>query len=160
MGLGEQQAAAERLRVPVAMGARAAEVLVVIDGFCGEHLDEGYALRARELVGRLGRKRPSPLARGDVRIWAAAVLHRLGSLNYLFSPSERPHLTVEELSGLLGVSERTMTAKSRKVRNLLDLKPFDPALCRPGVVERHGDRGLGVAVALLAELARAQGSTR
>jgi hypothetical protein len=59
------------LRIPVALRGRAREILAITDRSCAEHLDDEYAHVCRQLVGRLARKRPSPLMRGDTRIWAA-----------------------------------------------------------------------------------------
>ncbi len=38
----------------------------------------------RKLVVKLARKRPSPLARGDLRIWAGAAIYAVGTVNFLF----------------------------------------------------------------------------
>ncbi len=43
------------------------------DAVCLEHLDIEYADLCRRVVGKLGRKRPSPLLRGDLRIWASTL---------------------------------------------------------------------------------------
>ena len=61
-----------RLRVPAAMRETASQVTALTDDFCAEHMDAEYAELCRRLVAKLSRKRPSPLARGDVRVWAAA----------------------------------------------------------------------------------------
>lgn len=134
-GEGRDVALAE-LRVPKALRPRVAAVLEVTDAFCAAHLDAEYAGLVRALVGRLGRKRPSPLVRGDVRIWAAGALHRVGSINFLFDPSESPHLRVDELAKLLDVSAATMTNKSRMIRDLLGLSDFDSELCRRDLIDR------------------------
>lgn len=123
------------LRIPAAVRPRAAEVIEITDRFCAEHLDLEYAELCRQLVGRLARKRPSPLVRGRPEIWAGGVLHAIGTLNFLFDPSQRPHLTVPELFRLAGVSQATASNKSREIRSLLRLDRFDPDLSRREVVE-------------------------
>ena len=50
----------------------------------------------------LARKHPSPLARGDVRIWAAGALYALGQINFPFDRSQQPHLTADQFAGHLG----------------------------------------------------------
>ena len=100
------------LKVPAALLPRAAAVVEVTDRLCAEHLDLEYADLCRRLTGRLGRKRPSPLQRGDLRIWAAAVAYTIGSLNFLFDPSQRPHLSASELCRLMDVSQATVANKS------------------------------------------------
>ena len=63
------------LKIPRAMRPRVAEIVAIIDEVCAACLDGEYAELGRELVARLARKRPSPLVRGDVRIWAAGALY-------------------------------------------------------------------------------------
>jgi hypothetical protein len=69
---------ADPVRIPTAIRERAQAITDITDRACHEHLDEEYRQIARRLVGRLARKRPSPLARGDARIWAAAVILDFG----------------------------------------------------------------------------------
>jgi hypothetical protein len=53
-------------------------MLRLVDGWCGEALDEEYAELTRRVIGRLARKRRSPLVRGDPRVWAAGELYAAG----------------------------------------------------------------------------------
>lgn len=118
------------LRIPVALRPRAAIIIDATDRFCAEHLDAEYAELCRRLVARLARKRPSPLARGDLTIWAGAALYAIGTLNFLFDATQRPHLTSAELCRMAGVSQATASNKARDIRTLLGLAPFDPELSR------------------------------
>jgi len=83
------------------------------DVFCAERLDAEYADLCRRLVARLARKRPSPLVRGDLRIWAGAVIHVVGSLNFLFDRTQHPHLTAHQLAALTGIPVSTLANKAR-----------------------------------------------
>jgi hypothetical protein len=100
------------------------------DGFCAQHLDAEYAALCRKLVAELARKRPSPLLRGDFRIWAGAVIYSIGSVNFLFDKTQRPHLTVDQLSQRLGLSKSTLAAKAKRIQDLLRIVPFEPRYCR------------------------------
>src|SRR3982074_3401433 len=130
------------LRIPAAVRPRAAEVIEITDRFCVGHLDLEYAELCRRLVGRLGRQRPSPLVRGRPENWGGGVLPVIGTLNFVFDPSQRPHLKVADLFRLAGVSPATASNKSREIRTLLGLAPFDPELCRRELVEEAPPRGL------------------
>ncbi|MGH2945234.1 MAG: DUF6398 domain-containing protein [Solirubrobacteraceae bacterium] len=66
------------MRVPKALRPKFEEICAFTDRFCAERLDAEYAELCRKLVGRLARKRPSPLERGDPRIWAAGTGRRRG----------------------------------------------------------------------------------
>ncbi len=81
------------LRIPEALRQQAEEILKLTDGFCAEQLDAEYGELCRKLVAELARKRPSPLLRGDLRIWAGATIYTVGSINFLFDRTQRPHMT-------------------------------------------------------------------
>ena len=79
--------------VPESMQSIYSEIIALIDGFCGQHLNEEYAGLCRQLAAALARKRPSPLLRGNPDIllveWTAidipAVHHARSSL-MIFAP--------------------------------------------------------------------------
>jgi hypothetical protein len=123
------------LKVPRALRPRVAEMLAITDELCGVCLDREYAELGRELVARLARKRPSPLARGDVRIWAAGSLYALGQINFLFDRSQQPHLTADQLAGQLGVVKTTMANKAAAIRRTLDLGYCEPGLTRQSLYD-------------------------
>jgi hypothetical protein len=79
------------LRIPEPLRHHAEEIFKVTDPFCATHLDAEYGDLVRKLIARLARKRPSPLARGDLRIWAAAAIYAVGGVNFLFDRTQHPH---------------------------------------------------------------------
>ena len=123
------------LKIPRAMRPRVAEILAVTDELCGACLDREYTELARELVARLARKRRSPLARGEVRIWAAGALYALGQINFLFDHSQQPHLTADQLAEQLGVVKTTMANKATTIRRTLDLGYYEPGLTRQSLYD-------------------------
>ena len=128
---------AEPLRIPAALRDRARQIIDVTDAACRECLDGEYARLARELVARLARKRPSPLVRGDVRIWAAGVIYALGQVNFLFDRTETPHMTADELAEALGVVKTTMANKAGLINRTLDIGIYEPELMRAAMLEQH-----------------------
>jgi hypothetical protein len=60
------------------------------------------------LVAELSRKRPSQLLRGDLRIWAAAAIYAVGSVNFLFDRSQPLHLSGDALRDLTGAAKSTI----------------------------------------------------
>ena len=133
--LGE--ALLSKLKVPGAMRLRVAQILAITDQVCVAHLDHEYAELCRVLVARLGRKRPSPLARGDVRIWAAGAVYTVGRVNFLFDRSQDLHATPDELAEHLGVVKSTMANKAALIAKTLDLGMFEPDLTRVAMLEQH-----------------------
>ena len=115
---------------------RVEAILEVISEVCLEHLDEEYAVLSARLIGRLARKRPSPLRRGQPRIWAAGAIYTVN--NFLFDAAQTPHMRAADLSELVGVPQATMYNKSNQIRELLGLRsPLDPELCRQDLIEDH-----------------------
>ncbi len=118
------------LRIPQALRQQAEEILSLTDGFCAEHLDAEYGELCRKLFAELARKRPSPLLRGDLRIWAGAIIYTIGSVNFLFDKTQRLHMTADQLSQRLGLSKSTLANKAKRIQDLLNIVPFEPRYCR------------------------------
>jgi hypothetical protein len=70
-----QKSAQNRSRIPTAMRPVAGAITAITDSLCDAKLDDEYGALCRDLVGRLARKRPSPLVRGRPEIWAAGVIY-------------------------------------------------------------------------------------
>lgn len=127
----------DHLNVPQLVRPYADQVVAVTDVVCREHLDGEYSDLCRAVVGKLGRKRPSPLTRGDLRIWAAGIVYAVGQLNFVFDPARTPHATADELSGWLGVKKTTMANKARLIRDTLKLSHLDGEFMRRDLVEAN-----------------------
>lgn len=128
---------ADSLRIPNAILDRAQAIIEITEGVCCEHLDDEYGQIARRLVARLARKRPSPLARGDVRIWAAGIICAVGQVNFLFDRTQTPHLTADQLAERLGVVKTTMANQAGLINRTLDIGTFEPDLTRIAMLEQH-----------------------
>lgn len=127
----------EEEKVPAAMRPVFQEITAVIDAFCVEHLDDEYARLARGLTAKLARKRPSPLARGDRRIWAAGIVHTIGRVNFLHDPEQRPHLRTEDLAGRFGVKAQTMGNKARLIEDTLRIGTMELEWCRQDMIAKN-----------------------
>ena len=46
------------------------------------------------MAAALCRKRPSPLASGQPRTWACAILYELGRVNFLSDRASQPYMTL------------------------------------------------------------------
>jgi hypothetical protein len=127
----------DELKIPRAARAYAEQVIAVTDAACLERLDEEYADLCRRVVGKLARKRPTPLSRGGLRIWGSGVVYAVGQLNFLFDPNQELHLTADELSELLQVKKTTMANKGKLVRDTLKLSHFDTEFARQEMIDRN-----------------------
>ena len=59
-------------------------ILDLVREFCAKKLDEEYFELAERLTQKLGRKRNVPFITGKSEIWAAGIIHALGTINFLF----------------------------------------------------------------------------
>jgi len=112
--------------VPESLRHDCQEIFKLTDSFCAEHLDLAYGQLCRKLIAKLARKRPSPLARGDLRIWAATAIYAVGSINFLFDPSQDIFMTGDQISVLTGIPKSTLANKAKQVRDSLKLYQFHP----------------------------------
>jgi len=125
------------VNVPHAVRPYAYQVVAVTDTVCRENPDIEYADPCLRVVGKLARKQPSPLLRGDAGIWAAGVVYAVGQQNFLFDPTQTPHATADQLSGWLGVKKTTMANKARLIRDTLSLSHLDEEFMRRDLVDAN-----------------------
>src|SRR3954463_10487869 len=85
-------------------------VTALTDEFCHDHLNGEYRDLARAMAAALCRKRPSPLASGQLRTWACAIVYTLGQLNFLSDKSSQPHMAMADLCAAFGVGQSTAAA--------------------------------------------------
>ena len=104
---------------------RQQEIIQLAKNFCNEKLNEEYAALAEKLICKLGRKRNVPFATGQVAIWAAAVIHALGIINFLFDKDSAPYVSIDELNNFFGTKKSTTGSKSKEIRDLLDIDYWD-----------------------------------
>ncbi len=113
--------------------ARAAFAAIVgmTDAFCREHLNDEYARLCHNLATSLARKRPSPLLRGHPETWACGIIRTIGWVNFLDDSSQQVHLKLPIIDRTFGVAESTGQGKSKTIRNMLKIGPFDPRWTLP-----------------------------
>ena len=104
---------------------REQKIIDLVSEFCTEKLDEEYKELSTRLIQKLGRKRNVPFETGKPEVWAAAVIHALGTINFLFDKSAEPYTTVDELNNFFGTSKSTTGNKSKQIRDLLKLTIWD-----------------------------------
>src|SRR5258706_16435001 len=122
-------------KVPQPMQDTFNAIVALTDAFCATHLDEEYAQLSRQATAALCRKRPSPLATGNVQTWACGIIYALGFVNFLFDKSQAPSMSAGDLCEAFGVSKSTGAAKSKAVRNALGMSQMDPEWYRPSKME-------------------------
>src|SRR5687767_8348050 len=72
---------------------------------CREHADAEYAQLCEKLIQKMARKRAVPFLSGRPQIWAAAIIHAIGSINFLFDRSFKPYAAPDTLCDYSQVSQ-------------------------------------------------------
>lgn len=109
-------------------------IVELTDAFCETHLDADYGRLCREMTAAVCQE-GSPVRRGMPAAWAAGIIHAIGWVNFLHDPKTTPHVTPDELAKGLGISKGTMMAKSRIIRDGMDLVQMDPNWCTPAMLK-------------------------
>ncbi|MBS4028783.1 MAG: hypothetical protein KGZ58_09105 [Ignavibacteriales bacterium] len=100
-------------------------ILDLVREFCAKKLNEEYFELSERLVQKLGRKRNVPFATGQPEVWAAGIIHALGTINFLFDKSFEPYVSVNDINLFFGTSKSTTGNKSNQIRNMLKLDQWD-----------------------------------
>jgi len=97
------------------------KILDLVGKFCTKNLDNDYFELSKNLTLKLGRKRNVPFITGQPKVWAAAIIHALGSINFLFDKSFEPYVTLDELNDFFRTTKSTTGTKSKQIRDMLKL---------------------------------------
>lgn len=106
------------------------------DAFCEAHLNSEYQQVCREMAAAFCQK-GSPVAKGKLEGWAAGIVYSVGWVNFLTDPHQKPHLKAAQIAQGMGVSEATMQAKARVIRQALDVDRFDPGFTVPSMMKEN-----------------------
>jgi hypothetical protein len=124
-------------KIPKTMQAKYDQIVALINTVCAMHLNDEYAQMSRKLAAKLSRKRPSPLASGQIRSWACAIVYSIGQVNFLFDKSQDPHVSAAELCKLFGVSQQTGSAKAKQIRDMLNIGMLEPEWTLPSMIDEN-----------------------
>ncbi|MGQ9723141.1 MAG: DUF6398 domain-containing protein [Candidatus Jordarchaeum sp.] len=70
-------------------------------------------------------------------MWAAAVIHAIGSINFLFDPSFKPYVSVSDISNYFGTFKNTVTQKSKLIRDMFKMRHWDREFSTTRVMEHN-----------------------
>ena len=105
--------------------------------FCVQKLNDDYHQLCEKLILKLGRKRDVPFKSGRIEIWAAAVIHAIGSINFLFDKSFEPYLTAEQISEYFGTKKSTVSNKARQIKDLLNMGYYSSDFSTQHMIENN-----------------------
>lgn len=111
--------------IPASVRPKHDAIVAMVDQFSQQHLNEEYRTVCRRLAAVLARKRPSPLVNGTSAAWACGIVRTIGWVNFLDDKTQQPHMKMADVDAAFGVSSGTGQAKSKAIRDLLKIRPFD-----------------------------------
>jgi len=110
------------------------KILELTSGFCQKYLNEEYRELCEDMTWTIYEE-GLPIETSKPSSWASGIVHAVGWINFLHDPSQSPHMTSAQVAEGFGVSQGTMMAKSKTIRDEFDLMPFDPDWCLPALLE-------------------------
>lgn len=116
---------------------REEKLLEMTGMFCAQQLNDEYFMLCEKLIKKLGRKRDVPFQRGKLEIWAAAVVHAIGSINFLFDKSSQPYMSTDKISEYFGAKTATVSNKAREIKEMFDLWHFSPEFSTQSMIDNN-----------------------
>jgi hypothetical protein len=111
-----------------------AEIRALAADFALTELNKEYAALVDVLVEEIERQAPGLVLKGRAKGWAGAVVYVLGQVNFLFDPSQQPHMRADELCKRFGASQASISPKARQIREALGIIPMDPRFSLPAMM--------------------------
>jgi len=102
------------------------QLLDKVGAFCLQELDDDYFKLCEKLILKMGRKKEVSFKRGSLDVWSAAVVHAIGSINFLFDKSHEPYLSVSQIADYFETKNSTVSNKARQIKEMFKLRHFDP----------------------------------
>lgn len=123
-------------RVPQEYHGVFVTIAEMVDQFCQEYLDEDYEQLCLDMAITICQE-GLPITKGRPRSWAAGIVHAVGWVNFLQDPNTEPYMSADDLAKGFGVSKATVAAKSKVIRDGLEMMAFDPRWCLPDMLEHN-----------------------
>lgn len=100
-------------------------LLELTGAFCDAHLNTEYKRLCKKAIDSLSKMKPLPYERGRLDIWAAGIVHAIGSLNFLFDPDFEPYMSAADIAANFGTVQSSTANKAAAIRDLLDLSQLN-----------------------------------
>jgi hypothetical protein len=117
--------------------------------FSQQYLNEEYNAVIEKLISKMARKRDVPFVTGKIEIWAAAVIHALGTVNFLFDKASQPYVSVTDICQFFDTKQSTTTQKSKMLRDMFNMSYFDDNFSTDTVDQSNPFNNLTIANGLL-----------
>jgi hypothetical protein len=99
---------------------------------CDDTVRDDFIALCLTLVDKMCRKRPSPLERGKLPIWISAVIHAVGTMNFMFDHAQDIYVSPRELAAYFDSAASSVTTRSKVVRDMFKMTLTKPDWILPG----------------------------
>jgi hypothetical protein len=130
------------------------ELTRLTESFCQQYLDNEYRMLIKKIINKLSRKKQVPYLSGRVEIWAGAIIHAIGSINFLFDQSFNPCSTASRIAEYFGTSTSTLGQKARLIRDMLKLHYWHPEFSTKHMLDKNPFADLAVVNGFIIPLPR------
>jgi hypothetical protein len=113
------------------------QLITLTGDFCREHIDEEYAELCEKLINKMSRKRTVSFLLGKTEIWAAAIIHSIGGINFLFDKNTQPYVGADFICEYFGVSKSTVGQKAKVIRDMFKMNHFDPEFSTQSIAQQN-----------------------
>ena len=114
---------------------RQEQILNLIADFCAQKLNEEYLALADKLLKELAQIEPVPFMKGKPEIWAAGIIHALGSVNWMFDRDNKYYTPAADINAFFGTNGSTTSQKATLIKDLLDIRQGDRAFSTQGTID-------------------------
>jgi len=135
LGLDKAPAAKAQTNAKQKIKASLLEIKSKIENFGQARLNELYTGLALKLCDRVARTRRLTIERGRPEIWAAAVIHVIARLNFLFDPQNETYITTDEIGAFFGTKNTTVGNKASLIQQVCDIFFGDEEFCTPEICD-------------------------
>ena len=108
-----------------AINQKQEQLLNLIADFCAKKLNEEYLTLADKVIQELAQIDPVPFMKGKPEIWAAGIIHALGSVNWMFDGSNTCYTPAADINTFFGTNGSTTSQKATLIKDLLDIAHGD-----------------------------------
>jgi hypothetical protein len=112
---------------------RIAGVKRLVEAFGRSSLGPEYTGLALKLCDKVGQMRNLSIQRGRIEIWAAAIVHVIARLNFLFDPQNAVYFTVDDMNAFFGTKKTTVSNKAGMILKAANIFPGDPDFSSPEI---------------------------
>ncbi|MEW9674635.1 DUF6398 domain-containing protein [Lentibacillus sp. L22] len=113
------------------------QLLQLTGDFSKTYLNEEYEVVVKKLIDKMARKRDMPFISGKIEIWAAAIIHALGTVNFLFDEDTHPYASVTDINEYFHTNKSTVSQKSKKIRDMFNMSYFDSEFATESVKQEN-----------------------